>query len=104
MRDHLQVNPANGSITWVMGPETVEFLCAELPQHDSVTLVLRQKQTELREAMVSKENEICPGSEQEGDCDGALLKCRECERVIGVCPPNTLPKHMRPVFNDGCPI
>lgn len=100
----MQINPANGTISLTLTPEAVEFLCQELPQHDGFTMGLRQKQTELREAMAGQANEPCPGSNTIGECDGSLLKCKVCERVIGVCPPNTLPAHERPVFNDGCPI
>jgi hypothetical protein len=98
------INPSNGTIALTFGPETIEWLCQELPQHDGVTMALRQKQTELREAMNGQRNEPCPGSNQEGTCDGALLICPVCTRVIGVCPPHTLPAHDHPVFDNGCPI
>jgi len=104
MLDRMTINPANGTITLVLSPEAIEWLCAELPANDGFTMSLRQKQTELQEAMHGQRDELCPGSGTEGECDGSLLRCPVCQRLIGVCPPHTLPQHERPVFDNGCPI
>jgi hypothetical protein len=96
----ITVDPRRGELVFRLTPEAAVFLLLHLPADDGFTMSMRAALGSLKQIMQG--NRVrCEGSGIEGIIDGPLLKCPVCDRVIGICPPNTLPEHEAPVYNDG---
>lgn len=103
MKQHwIRLNPLEGTITLTLDPEMAQSITQHLPRHDPFNTELASALARLESMMQTRQ--LCPGSGTEGQVNGALLICPYCKRLIGVAPPNTLPNHELPVFDDGVPI
>jgi hypothetical protein len=90
-----------GTMTVTMDPTMMRFISLHLPAHDLVTYEWRAQLAMLEQTMGGNDNRRCPGSGKKGEHDGALLSCPVCKRLIGAWPPDELPLHDSPIFDDG---